>query len=92
MIRQVLAALFLVRAADSVANDNAPEFRVFCELVGIAERATKLSISLSSEAVTEAMSDLELLNLTAAPHSWLRDKDGELKPTYPDTKKEKRQF
>nr|AAA30297.1 variant surface glycoprotein [Trypanosoma equiperdum] len=91
MRRGFIATLALASAVQAAVNDNAAEFRVFCDILGMDTRVETISITLDTAKATEVLEELAYLNLTAASDEWLKDKNGELADENGTDKKTERQ-
>nr|AGH60067.1 variant surface glycoprotein 1128 [Trypanosoma brucei] len=78
MLRAAIAVLSTATLIHGADNDNAAEFRIFCDLLHLQTRAASVTCAVDDGDVNQAITDLEYLNLTAADDSWLTDKNGEL--------------
>nr|AGH60380.1 variant surface glycoprotein 1450 [Trypanosoma brucei]APD74798.1 variant surface glycoprotein 1125.4271 [Trypanosoma brucei] len=91
MRMEFIATLALASAVQAAVNDNAAEFRVFCDVLGMDARVDTISITLEGAKATEVLEELGYLNLTTAPDDCLKGKNGELVNKQGGDKKTERQ-
>nr|APD73699.1 variant surface glycoprotein 1125.1507 [Trypanosoma brucei] len=82
----LLAALY--RTAAPAGNENVQEYRMLCQPYELKDQTADSKFDITAAEAKAALEEIEMLNLSTATPSYLENKNGELKPTAEDEKKE----
>nr|APD73798.1 variant surface glycoprotein 1125.1627 [Trypanosoma brucei] len=84
-----LVFLSISFVANGAKNDNGAEFVALCSLLSLKDSVDTITALTENTTAKTAEEELTMLNTSAAPESYLKDKDGELKESKPDEKRQK---